>query len=136
MLLAEQGNGVAICVSTPTPSKFQLSLPSFGIITHFHFQTYPAPAQPTFFSYAWSLPLDQAIEGIAAYQNFTMSAPIPKEIGVELNLGKGQKPGELSLNLGGSYYGNPSDFAGILTPFLDAMVWTTFPCAPRDHSRG
>ena len=96
--------------------------PSFGIITHFHFRTYPAPAQPTFFSYEWSLPLDQAIKGISTYQNFTMSAPIPKEIGAELSLRKGRQPGELSLNLGGSYYGSPNDFSGILTPFLDAMV--------------
>ncbi|EPT01474.1 hypothetical protein FOMPIDRAFT_90148 [Fomitopsis schrenkii] len=95
--------------------------PSFGIITHFHFRTYPAPAQPTFFSYEWSLPLDQAITAISAYQNFTMSAPIPKEIGAEFNLRKGRQPGELSLNLGGSYFGSPDNFAGILTPFLDAM---------------
>ncbi|EPT01476.1 hypothetical protein FOMPIDRAFT_90150 [Fomitopsis schrenkii] len=95
--------------------------PSFVIITHFHFRTYPAPAQPTFFSYEWSLPLDQAIKGISTYQNFTISAPIPKELGVELRLEKGRKTCELLLKLSGSYYGSPQNFAGILTPFLDTM---------------
>ena len=70
----------------------------------------------------WSLPSDQAINSISAYQNFSMSASTPKEIGVEFSIRKGQNPGELGLNLGGSYYGSPSNFAGILTTFLDAMV--------------
>ena len=100
--------------------------PSFGIITHFYFQTYEAPAQPTFFSYSWSLPLQQAIEGISTYQNFSFSSSIPSEVGFELDLTKGTNPGEINLHLVGSHYGSPDHFSAIIQPFLDAMVRTDF----------
>ncbi|KZT64703.1 Glucooligosaccharide oxidase [Daedalea quercina L-15889] len=95
--------------------------PSFGIITHFHFHTFAAPTQPTFFNYFWSLPLDQAVSAISLYQNFSFSPAIPKEIGFELNLFTGTNEGEIKLNLQGSYYGSPENFEPIVEPFLNAM---------------
>ncbi|KAH9917721.1 uncharacterized protein B0H18DRAFT_1200507 [Fomitopsis serialis] len=96
--------------------------PSFGIVTQFQFTTYVAPAQPTFFSYYWSLPLDQAITGISLYQNFSFSSSIPKEIGFEMDLTKGSSEGEILLNLVGSYYGSPDQYSAVVQPFLDAMT--------------
>ncbi|KAI0728987.1 berberine and berberine like-domain-containing protein, partial [Fomitopsis betulina] len=81
----------------------------------------------TFFSYAWSLPLEQAIEGISTYQNFSFSESVPKEIGFELDLMKGTNKGEVTLNLVGSYYGSPDEFTVIVQPFLDAMPNQTSP---------
>ena len=66
--------------------------------------------------------MDQAIEGISTYQNFSFSSSIPKEIGFELDLTKGTNKGEITLNLVGSYYGSPDEFSEIVKPFLDAMV--------------
>ncbi|EPS97931.1 hypothetical protein FOMPIDRAFT_55287 [Fomitopsis schrenkii] len=119
-------NGTIVNVSTTAYTDLFWALrgagPSFGIITHFYFQTYEAPAQPTFFSYAWSLPLDQAIEGISTYQTFSFSSLVPKEIGFELDLTKGTNEGEVTLNLVGSYYGSPDQFSAIVQPFLNAMT--------------
>ncbi|KAH9840540.1 uncharacterized protein C8Q71DRAFT_739894 [Rhodofomes roseus] len=95
--------------------------PSFGIVTHFHFQTFAAPTQPTYFNYYWSLPLDQAITAIELYQKFSSSPSLPKEIGFELNLFKGSAMGEILVNLQGSYYGSPEGYDAIVDPFLSAM---------------
>ncbi|KAH9917719.1 uncharacterized protein B0H18DRAFT_1123430 [Fomitopsis serialis] len=100
--------------------------PSFGIVTHFQFQTFVAPTQPTYFSYNWSLPLDQSIEAISLYQDFSFAPSIPKEIGFELNLYKGVEQGEILLNFLGSYYGNPDEYDAIVKPFLDVMPNPTF----------
>lgn len=96
--------------------------PSFGIMTQLTYKTYVAPAQPTFFSYEWSLPLKEAIQGIMNYQNFSVNATIPREFGVELNLRKGKGTHEILLNLLGSYYGPHSKFDSIVAPFLAHMV--------------
>ncbi|KAH9917720.1 uncharacterized protein B0H18DRAFT_1033526 [Fomitopsis serialis] len=95
--------------------------PSFGIVTHFHFQTFTAPTQPTYFNYYWSLPLDEAIAAISLYQSYCFSPAIPREIGFELNLLKGNSKGEILVNFQGSYYGNPDDYSAIVQPFLSAM---------------
>ena len=91
-------------------------------MTQLTYKTYVAPAQPTFFSYEWSLPLKEAIQGIMNYQNFSVNATIPREFGVELNLRRGNNTGEILLNLLGSYYGSPENFNDIVGPFLKHMV--------------
>ncbi|KAH9840541.1 uncharacterized protein C8Q71DRAFT_412158 [Rhodofomes roseus] len=101
--------------------------PSFGIITHFLFQTFFAPAQPTYFNYNWSLPLGQAVEAISMYQDFCFSPAIPKEIGFELNLYKGIEQGEILLSFLGSHYGDPDEYDAIVRPFLDVMPKQTWP---------
>ncbi|KAH9840539.1 uncharacterized protein C8Q71DRAFT_888993 [Rhodofomes roseus] len=124
-------NGTVVEASeTQNPDLFWAvrgAAPSFGIVTHFNFTTYVAPAQPTFFSYYWSLPLEQAISGISLYQNFSFSPSIPPEIGFEMDLTKGTNNGEILLNLVGSYYGSPDQYSAIVQPFLDAMPNQTAP---------
>ncbi|KZT64087.1 Glucooligosaccharide oxidase [Daedalea quercina L-15889] len=95
--------------------------PSFGIITHFHVNTYAAPERPTFFDYQWSLPPNQTMAAISAYQNLSLSSSIPAEIGFELNLRKGNSRGDIRVDFLGSYYGAPENFSAIVQPFLDAM---------------
>lgn len=80
--------------------------------------------QPTYFSYNWSLPLDQSIAAVTRYQDFCYSPAIPKEIGFELNFFRGVKPGDILLNFLGGYYGKPEDYEAIVTPFLETMVST------------
>ncbi|EPS97926.1 hypothetical protein FOMPIDRAFT_142343 [Fomitopsis schrenkii] len=116
--------------STEQPDLFWAlrgAAPSFGIITYYHFQTYVAPAQPTYFRYIWLLPLDEGIKGISAYQNFSFSPAIPKEIGFYMYITKGVNRGDLNLTVFGSYYGEPDQYEAIIQPFLDAMPNTSLP---------
>ncbi|KZT64704.1 Glucooligosaccharide oxidase [Daedalea quercina L-15889] len=102
------------------------SAPSFGIVTHFDFRTFAAPVRPTYFSYNWSMPLDESIAAISRYQNFCYSPAIPREIGFELNFFKGAEKGEILLNFLGSYYGDPDEYEAVVKPFLDAMPIPTY----------
>ena len=96
--------------------------PSFGIVTEFTFQTFPAPEISTFFNYNWQLSVKQAIHAISLYQNYSLSPSIPKELGFELNIFRGNNERELRVQLLGTYYGSTDNFGGLLDPFLDAMV--------------
>lgn len=96
--------------------------PSFAIITHFLFQTYAAPAQPTYFSYFWNQPLDKTVESVSLFQNLSFSPAVPKEIGFYMVLKKGLNTGDININVFGSYYGSPDQYEAIMQPFLDAMV--------------
>ena len=78
--------------------------------------------KPTYFSYNWSLPLDQSIAAITRYQDFCYSPTIPKEIGFELNFFRGIEPSHILLNFFGAYYGRPEDYQDIVAPFLNTMV--------------
>lgn len=91
-------------------------------MTQFTFQTLLAPEVSTFFNYNWQLSVDQVTQAVLLHQNFSLSPSIPKELGLELNIFRGNNEGGLRVQLLGTYYGSPDKFSGMLDPFLDGMV--------------
>lgn len=78
---------------------------AFGVITKYTMKTYAAPESATYYSYAWDLSADQAIESMQAWQDFVDSG-IPAELGSELTYGKGSQAGQLTFQFSGNYYGS------------------------------
>ena len=72
--------------------------------------------------------MDQAIESVSLFQNFSFSPVIPKEIGFYMVLKKGVNTGDISVNLFGSYYGEPDQYEAIMEPFLIVMVCAVLHC--------
>ncbi|MBW0542198.1 hypothetical protein O181_081913 [Austropuccinia psidii MF-1] len=117
-------NGSIVSTSKTTNSELFWALrgagPSFGIVTAFQFQTYPAPSQMTRFLYKWSLNQTQLAASLVKYQEFCASGP-PPQLGVIANLFKGSGAGTISFHFGGCWYGEDSGLDAIVEPFLSQM---------------
>lgn len=93
---------------------------SFGIVTSTQVQTFEMPSTATTYTYKWELDIAAATTALNSYQEFAASN-IPKELGIELLLGKGDSKGSVSFSFTGVWYGGPDELASVLQPLLDKM---------------
>ncbi|KAG7447559.1 glucooligosaccharide oxidase [Guyanagaster necrorhizus] len=94
---------------------------SFGIITSIDAETFPAPSFATVYAYNWQMNYSDAAAALTQFQDF-VTTDIPPEFGAEINLGKGDSEGTVSLELTGGWYGDSIDtLQSVLDPFLQSM---------------
>lgn len=102
-------NGLQVTASNESNTELFYALrgagSSYGIVTTFHFQTLAAPTSAIIYTYRWNLDIDAATEALVNFQAFCNSG-IPKEIGLEINLGKGSSNGTVSFEFHGAFYGD------------------------------
>ncbi|KAJ3548899.1 hypothetical protein NMY22_g1086 [Coprinellus aureogranulatus] len=94
---------------------------SFGIVTKTTMSTLPAPNSTTFYEYGWNMNIADASAAYASYQSFSLSNPVPPELGIELILGRGSSRGTVSLMFSGAWYGAANKFDAAIKPLLDTM---------------
>lgn len=89
---------------------------SFGIITEYKFQTFPAPMGNTVFSYTINpSSASQAAKIHSALQAYANSTTMPAEMNMRLFVSPG------SFNLEGVYYGSQSAFKSAVQPLLTQL---------------
>lgn len=98
--------------------------PSYGIVTHWVFNTLPAPnttvtfeINPPAFSDTTSF-----VSAFKAYQNFVRNAP--NEMGMSLAFGASSDSG-LAITISGNYYGTQDSFNFLLQPLIAQFPDTT-----------
>lgn len=96
--------------------------PSFGIVTAYTLQTYPAPTSASVFHYDYDLSINQTAKALSAYQAYVLNGDVPAEIGMEINLGQGSAAGRVSFSFAGAYYGDANNLNGIIQPLLSQLV--------------
>lgn len=93
-------------------------------------RTFAAPVSGTIFSYSWQLSIDDAASAISAYQEFAVSADIPRELGIQAVLSRGEADSTVGFGLSGGWYGAVDNLDATLQPLLDGIGF-----APRSSSR-
>lgn len=83
--------------------------------------TLPAPNSTTVYEYGWNMNIAEATKAYDVYQTFSISNPVPPELGVELILGRGSSRGTVTLTFSGAWYGAENKFNAAIKPLLDAM---------------
>ena len=92
---------------------------SFGIATQMYFQTFPLPKDlVTYFSYKWTLNAQNSAQVLFAFQSWSLSSDVPKELGIEHQIGFGPQRETLNIIVTGSWYGAPADFENVINPLL------------------
>lgn len=77
---------------------------NFGIVTNFHFQLYPM--DPMVSSFAYTFPIDAAMDVMKFY--FDWDASQPDEVASSLGLRRSAQ-GEASVSIGGTFIGTPAE---------------------------
>jgi hypothetical protein len=91
---------------------------SFGITTSITVKTFAAPSFAKVFTYDYQMTTSQASSAMAAFQSFVQTN-IPAELGMEINMGKGNTRGSISFSLAGAWYGaQGSALNNTLAPLL------------------
>jgi hypothetical protein len=85
---------------------------SFGIVSEFEFNTFPAPTEVTYYSISVSWNQTTMVPGLKALQEFAVRMP------AELNMRAAVNPGR--TNFEGVFYGNTTQFRTAVQPLLDA----------------
>ncbi|KAH6885575.1 hypothetical protein BKA70DRAFT_1337340 [Coprinopsis sp. MPI-PUGE-AT-0042] len=128
------GNGTVVVASQGENSDLLWGIrgagPYLGIVTNVKAATFSVPVSGTIFSYSWQLSIDDAASALSAYQNFALTADIPREIGLQGVLSRGEADGTVGFGLSGGWYGPLDDLDGILQPLLDGIGF-----APRSSNR-
>jgi hypothetical protein len=94
---------------------------SFGIATQMHFQTFPIPKDSvTYFSYKWTLKVEESVHTLSAFQDWSRHSNVPKELGIEhqLRAAPNLKSETLLVTVTGSWYGVPGNFKNVINPLL------------------
>jgi len=94
--------------------------PSFAITTSIELNTFAAPSHAIVFQYTWQLDYEAAGKALLAFQDFSLAGP-PAVMGSEINLGRGDSRGSVSLTLVGGWYDDESGLEAALEPFLSQM---------------
>ncbi|TEB26805.1 glucooligosaccharide oxidase [Coprinellus micaceus] len=103
--------------------------PSFGIVTQTTVQTLPKLSSATVYQYGWNLNVAAATSALDVYQQYSLTATIPKELGIEVVLAPGDTRGTVSFMVLGAWYGAANTFNATIKPLLDKLpkpLWTTF----------
>lgn len=98
--------------------------PSYGIVTHWVFNTLPAPNTTVAFGIsppAFSNPTS-FVSAFKAWQNFVRNAP--NEMGMSLAFGA-SSDSELAVTLSGNYYGTQDSFNSLMQPLIAQFPGTT-----------
>ncbi|KAM0751378.1 Glucooligosaccharide oxidase [Meredithblackwellia eburnea MCA 4105] len=90
------------------------SAPSFGVITAFHFQTFPVPTQNINFAYAWNgLSSGTAASLFSSWQAYG-AAHAPTDLGLIFTIGAGG-----SVSISGVFYGSEDGFHEAFDQLVD-----------------
>jgi hypothetical protein len=92
--------------------------PSFGLVTAWTFQTYPAPESVIDFTINFgSLTADEFTEALISFENFGATAPF--EISIQAVLGPSGSG--VSLSFQGDYYGSFADFHSVVNTWMQSL---------------
>ena len=98
--------------------------PSYGVVTHWVFDTLPAPT--TTVTFKINLPefsdTTSFVSAFKAYQNFVRNAP--NEMGMSLTFGA-SSGSALAVTLLGNYYGTQDSFNSLVQPLVAQFPGTT-----------
>ncbi|KAJ3542740.1 hypothetical protein NMY22_g3402 [Coprinellus aureogranulatus] len=111
--------------------------PSFGILTQTTVQTVSKPDSSTVYQYGWNLDISAATAALDAYQQYSLTADIPKELGVEVVLAPGDSRGTVSFMVSGAWYGAADAFNSTIKPLLDNFpkpLWSTLDVGDYENS--
>ncbi|KAL0566714.1 hypothetical protein V5O48_015293, partial [Marasmius crinis-equi] len=96
--------------------------PSFAITTSLEFETLPAPQHALIFSYTWSFNGEAAGQALLDFQSYALDTPdLPAELGILLTCTRSNVTGEISFNIAGGWYDEPSKLDSALKPFFDKL---------------
>ena len=80
-------------------------------------QTFPVPTYAKVFQYQWQMTAAVAAKALGTLQSFVQTN-IPPQLGLEINLGRGNTNGQVSFELSGAWYGAQSAMTSALQPLL------------------
>ncbi|KAL0572839.1 hypothetical protein V5O48_009129 [Marasmius crinis-equi] len=99
--------------------------PSIAIVTSFEFQTFPEPNYAVIWGYGWDLSIADAASALEAFQTFSLTADLPRQLTADVNLGRSSQRGFVSFRIGGGWYADADDggkaLNGSLAPLLQML---------------
>ncbi|KAG0151246.1 hypothetical protein CROQUDRAFT_651465 [Cronartium quercuum f. sp. fusiforme G11] len=120
------GNGTIVTTSTTEHPELFWALrgagASFGIVSSFKMKTFNAPPVMTFFSFTWQFDsVTELGKAMLDYQQYCFTAQLIPEIGLEVNLGKGNGPDQVSFQVVGTVFGSQSGLKPLISPLLEKL---------------
>ncbi|KAK1231407.1 hypothetical protein PQX77_005469 [Marasmius sp. AFHP31] len=99
--------------------------PSIAIVTSFEFETFPEPNYAVIWGYGWDLPTADASAALQAFQTFSLTANLPRQLTADVNLGRSSQRGFVSFRVGGGWYAESDDGGKALNdsllPLLESL---------------